>query len=479
MPLSAGQKPSPPLTKGMSSTFVRAVALAFVTVAAITWGKIALIQKHATVTPYWDQWDAEAAQLYKPYLEGKLSALDLVEPHNEHRIATTRLLHLGLFAVLGGRWNPSVQMYLNVALHVAAILVLLSFIRSALPLIPGALLCIFCALLFAIPCAWENALAGFQSQFYLLLVLSVTLLWTCAIPSSSKMTGVGALVVSVLLLLTMAGGSLAVMAGATILLVRRFALHERVSLVLALLLFSIALIGILATPSIEGHASLKVHSPGQFAVAIAALAAWPVLPTSANAATALLPILMQAPLAVGLLIAYRHKEEAPRTLLFFFAMACWLGLQMAALAYGRGLHCLASRYLDILAFGLVTNFAALLFLWSKRISRWRPALAALSALWLSALIYGFWTWWPMMSKDISEKAAFSRIQERNVRGYLTTGQHRWLYHAAFLEIPYPSPERLQQLLDDPTIRSILPRQLFDPSSETTARSPDQAPLITP
>lgn len=441
--------------------------------------KIGLIRERGGVAPYWDQWDAEAAHLYKPYLEGALSLADLSEPHNEHRIATTRLLHLGLFEALGRRWSPLGQMYFNVALHVGAILVLLFFARSALPLVNGAALWAFAALLFVIPFGWENTLAGFQSQFYLLLLLSVGLLWTCAVVRPSKVAFAGALSLAALLPLTMAGGSLAVMAGATVLLGRRFVLRERISLALTLLLFALALAGILATPSIEGHAGLKAQSLGQLALALGALAAWPVLPASANAATALLPILMQAPLALGLLVAYQRKETESRSLLFFFAMACWLGLQMAALAYGRGLHCLASRYLDVLAFGLVTNFAALLFLWSKSAGRWRPALATLSALWLAALVYGFWTWWPMMSKDISEKVAFSRMQERNVRGYLTTGQDRWLYDAAFLEIPYPSPERLQQLLDDPTIRSILPRQLFDPSSETTARSPDQAPLITP
>ncbi len=434
--------------------------------------KSGLIRESGGVAPYWDQWDAEAAQLYKPYLEGTLSFADLFAPHNEHRIMTTRVFHLGLFELQGDRWNPLVQMYANAILHLCAIVVFLLFIQMAIPALSLWALWGFAALLFAIPFGWENALAGFQSQFYLLLLLSVGLLWACAIAPSSKAMVVVTLVLAILLPLTMAGGSLAVMAGATVLLARRFLLKERISLALPLPLFAIAVAGILATPSIEGHAGLKAQSLAPFVVALGALAAWPVLPTRANATTALLPILMQAPLALGLLLAYRHKAAEPRSFLFFFAMACWLGLQMAALAYGRGLHCLASRYLDVLAFGLVTNFAALLFLWSKSADRWRPALTALSGLWLAALVYGFWTWWPMMSKDISEKAAFSRIQERNVRGYLTTGRRHWLYDAAFLEIPYPSPERLQQLLDDETIRSILPRQLFE---SVTVTQPNDLP----
>jgi len=457
--------------KNASITLLLLVLLAAILLGA----KIYTVHHYGNSTPYWDQWDAEAARLYKPWLEGELSIAHLVEPHNEHRIMTTRLLHLGLFEAQGRQWDPMAQMYLNALLHIAAVLLFLLFAQSAL--LPSAtwLLCVFAAVFVAIPFGWENTLAGFQSQFYLLLLLSVGLLWVCTAMPQSKRMYLTALSLAVLLPLTMAGGSLAVVAGASVLLARRFLYREQISVALVASLLLIALAGILTTPSIEGHAPLKVSSLPQFVVAVGAMTAWPVLPASASTLTAMLPVLMQAPLALGLLVAFRHKETGAQSFLFFFAMAAWLGLQMVALAYGRGLSCLASRYLDVLSLGIVTNFAALLFLWSKVAGARRIALAALSATWMVTLFYGIRSWWPIMSEDILSKAAYSRTQERNVRGYLTTGQREWLHDVAFLEIPYPSAERLQQLLDDATIRQMLPAELLQVRGRESSRDPRLAP----
>jgi hypothetical protein len=445
----------------------------FCAVVALLFAKAWMVETRGNITPYWDQWDGEAEELYKPYLEGRLSIANLAQLHNEHRIITTRMLFLGLFEVQGRRWNPMAQMYLNALLHVASVLLFLLFAQSALLPTARWILWFFAAALFVIPFGWENTLAGFQAQFYLLLLLSVGLVWICSALPASKRMYLAALSLAALLPLTMAGGSLAVIAGAAVLFARRFLGREDISFAPISGLLVIALAGILTTPSIEGHAALKASSLPQFSVAVGALTAWPLSPAGANALSASLPVLMQVPLALGLLVAFHHRETESRSFLFFLAMALWLGLQVAALAYGRGLHCLESRYLDILSFGVVTNFAGLLFLWSKTAGRWRTALAALSAAWLVALLYGIWSWWPIMSEDIRSKAAYSRVQERNVRGYLTTGQREWLHDAAFLEIPYPSPDQLQQLLDDQTIRAILPRQLF------ISPGPNERPAAAP
>jgi len=56
--------------------------------------KLWLIDHYGNPTPFWDQWDGEAANLYAPFLEGTLRFQDLFAAHNEHRIFTTRLLSL-------------------------------------------------------------------------------------------------------------------------------------------------------------------------------------------------------------------------------------------------------------------------------------------------------------------------------------------------------------------------------------------------
>src|SRR6266576_6839573 len=48
--------------------------------------KLWLINFYGNATPVWDQWDAEAKNLYKPFLDGTLSWHQLFAAHNEHRV---------------------------------------------------------------------------------------------------------------------------------------------------------------------------------------------------------------------------------------------------------------------------------------------------------------------------------------------------------------------------------------------------------
>src|SRR5262245_54890930 len=132
--------------------------------------KLWLIGTSGSATPYWDQWDSEAAFLYKPYLEGTLRVSDLFLPHNEHRIFFTRILALALTLLeLNGYWDAALQMAINTVIHVGSITVLLSLLGRALQPSYVTLLAVFTAVLFAIPFGWENSLSGFKSPFYLLV----------------------------------------------------------------------------------------------------------------------------------------------------------------------------------------------------------------------------------------------------------------------------------------------------------------------
>ena len=48
-----------------------------------------------------------------------------------------------------------------------------------------------------------------------------------------------------------------------------------------------------------------------------------------------------------------------------------------------------------------------------------------------------------------------------MRGYIATGDFGFLNGKPFLHIPYPDPNRLRSLIDEPEIRSILPPVLVD------------------
>jgi hypothetical protein len=441
-----------------------------VLLAALMLSKLWVIHAFGNNTPYWDQWCAEAQGLYKPWMEGRFSAVDLVKAHNEHRIMTTRIVHLGLFETLGQRWSPVAQMCLNAVLHTSAILGLGLFAFLALHGLSRAVFMLFCAFWFSAPFGWENILAGFQTQFYLLLLLSVIFLFLCCCGKldANKQAAVGFL--SLLLVFTLASGALTVLAGFAVLAIRRLFFHEKIiSIPLLFVLLAVGLIAIGLTPTIEVHGALKAQNPLHFVAAIGKAFAWPLQPETLGIRDTLLPLLMQLPLLIAVPVAYLVREKSRQPFYFFLSMALWLGLQAAALAYGRGTAGLSSRYLDILAIGVAANCAALLFLWGNAKSFPRVAIGTLAVFWLAGLASGTSEWFPRLRMELKQKATASRLQEQNVRRYLLTGEPAWLHNAEFHEIPYPSGAALQQFLDDKTIRSFLPQELFEPWKDKVAR----------
>lgn len=423
--------------------------------------KIWFIQQYASHTPFWDQWDAEATHLYKPWIEGELTLVRLLSAHNEHRIFTTRLLHLGLFELAGRTWNPLLQMGLNAVLHVGAVAVFGAMVSSTLRADLRLMLWVFITFLFLPPFGWENLLTGFQTQFYLLLLLSFGLLWWSAIGKVTPSALWLAATASILLPLTMASGSLGVLAAVVLLTGRRFVWGQRaIPVLFVLLLLAIASVGLAFTPSVPGHAHLKPSSFLEFAVAAGKAAAWPARPDGLTVTSALMPLLAQAPLIAAVAVCWRSGESDRKALLIFGAFAIWFALQVCALAYGRGAADFASRYLDIFAFGVAANFAALLFCWSKTKHAIRLLVSVFALIWFAWVTWSVLSLLPMLRSELAAKAEISRVQENNVRGYLISGDRRWLDNARFCEIPYPSADVLRQLLDDATVRSFLPGKLL-------------------
>jgi len=145
-------------------------------IVAILFGiKLWLIGTYGNATPYWDQWDAEAANLYKPFLDGTLDWTNLFALHNEHRIFTTRLLALALLNI-NDIWNPMLPMVVNAGLHIASLVLCITLLTRVIghKCLPALL--VFSLVLFGVPYAWENTLAGFQSQFYFVLLFIIACL---------------------------------------------------------------------------------------------------------------------------------------------------------------------------------------------------------------------------------------------------------------------------------------------------------------
>ena len=135
------------------------------------------VKSVASAIPYWDQWSAEAELLYLlPWLEHRLDPAVFVAPHNEHRVALTRLYSLALLEA-NGQWDPRLQMTVN-ALIAAAIAVFLGVLLSR---IFGSrrenVILLAIAVLWSLPFGFASTAAGFHSSWYFLILFTLVSLW--------------------------------------------------------------------------------------------------------------------------------------------------------------------------------------------------------------------------------------------------------------------------------------------------------------
>lgn len=438
--------------------------------------KLLLIAAFASPTPFWDQWDAEAAYLYKPHVEHTLTIKALLSPHNEHRILWSRLLSL-LLLELNGRWDPILQMVVNAGLHVMALFLLVKALGRGLGEAGLWILALTTALLFAIPFGWENTLAGFQSQFYLLVIMAVAALDVGADAKGLSTRWCLAVALGLASYFAMASGALTLIAlstlyGGQILQRRRVGGREYVALAIML---TVALVLLSGVPTIPQHNPMKAQSLLQFAIAAAEASSWPLSwPGNFGAHNVWRhfalnlagTLFVNVPLLCVLYFAAKRDDDHQR-LDRLATFGVWVFLQTASLAYGRATDVHASRYLDVIVVGVVINVACLLYLVQSTAHRHVQRTAA---GWLSIVIVSVVYAGLKVPPFVMERWRQTQQQTVNTKAFLATGDQTNLTGKPYLDIPYPSAERLINLASDPSIRSVLPLPIMPPSETQLANS---------
>jgi len=435
--------------------------------------KLWLIHSYGNEVPYWDQWDAEAAGLYAPFLRGELSWSELFAPHNEHRIFTTRVLGLLLFQ-LNGLWSPLLEMVVNAVLHVLALGTAVWLMGKASNKQSLAVLLLFTLLLFGVPFGWENTLAGFQAQFYFVLLFSVLSIWwliAAQVLSRGWWLGVASAAAAYF---SLASGVFALAAASTALLIR-FAIvsRDRRELAGALLLLVFFLAGVFTTPVLEQHAQLKASDAKHFFKALSLVLAWPfqVSPEALEAAAEewpslkewLLVIARNLPAAALVCCVLWKRSKRSNPAWFLLALAVWFGGQAAAVAYGRSTDALVSRYLDLHAMGMLVNFACLVAVCTESRLWLRWGAMAVGSLWVLTTMSAFFGTAGMeLSSALERKRDTSSTQESNVNAYLADKDLDKFRALPFLQLPYPNADRLAKLLDSPDTQRVLPKNLQRP-----------------
>ncbi len=448
----------------MRATLRSPMVLATLACISLVFGaRLWLIGFAGNPTPFWDEWDAGAAFLFKPLLEHRLGLADLYRPQNEHHVLFSRLLMLGLYRLVG-TWDVVLQMLINAAIQAVPVALIAARLARIVPARRAVTVLAVTAMLVALPFGWENTLLGFNTHFYLVIGFSVACLaCLAAAPAWSRSWWLG-IALALAASANMASGPMCLAASGMMgvlqmLRGRRRGGREMAGLG-ALLVLTAALV--LAVPQVEGSMPLRAHSIGMFVSALLAIASWP-FDVVLGRAGVVIGLLFYLP---SLLLTIRVLREAPPLAdprWFNLLVLGWLVTQFIVLAYGRAATPLASRYTDTYALATVVNVASLLHLlpatWRFRRVQGGEAFAAIIIcaslvglrLYIRPLSFGM--------DGVVMRRDTARIEADRVQCYLASHDPTCLDAARPLDLPYPDAVRLRGLLDDPAIRAVLPSVL--------------------
>ena len=433
--------------------------------------RLSLIRQFGTPLPFWDQWE-EVRVVYVPFFAEKLALADLFSAHNEHRIFFTRIYGLALL-LLNGQWDGQVQTVGNAVVHCATIAGLGRLMFCWLDKRYWTLVWLPLVLALALPFGWENSLAGFQSQFYFLLLLSLLTLWLLGLHPPGSVRWWCGVAAATMALFTVASGFLAAAAVFALGILRIWQQPKgwKQQAPTFVVCATVVLAGLLLKADVRHHHLLQAHSVGEFLSAFGANLAWPwiVIPPFA--------ILNLFPLA---LLGWRYlkrPEGASRATELTLAIGLWTVLQGAAAAYARGAEGKPPgwRYMDSSSFILVADCFSIGILLSHHFpgSRLKAICQSAFILWGVACAAGLTLLnlraWQI---DIPERQFYSRCQLLNTRAFLATGDIRVLDNKPNPQLPLyegdpyaPRPlhagEKLAAYLGYPGVRGILPACVRD------------------
>ena len=436
--------------------FVPAFGLA--ALALILFGiKLFVIGAYGNATPYWDQWSGEALRIYTPFLADRLGWAEMLAPHCEHRIFASRLLAIGLLFA-NSVWNPLLQMVFNAALHVSVICLLAGLLTQVVGRRFLLAILAFCLMLFSWPYGWENTLTGFQSCFYFVLLFSIGSIWMVidSAPFSPRWwAGTG---LAVAAFLSLASGVFALAASAAV-VATQYLLGTRTSrlhLAAVLVLGGLFVFGLALTPTVAMHAPLKASTVAQLFHSWNRVMGWPIQ------VQILGPVLRNAPSVLFAAMMLRTRPPAADRRWFLLTLVLWMVGQGAVIAYGRAAGPLGSRYMDLFAIDLLTNFSCMLVIVQERAAAWRWAVPA-AAVW-TVVVLGYFgaDVHKHCGRDLQQRLETAQYQEFNTKNYVCTGDIRHLTDKPYLHVPYPQPDHLAVILDHPAVRTILPKNIGAP-----------------
>jgi hypothetical protein len=157
--------------------------------------------------------------------------------------------------------------------------------------------------------------------------------------------------------------------------------------------------------------------------------------------------------------AMMRRGNADRNAIAALVIGAWTATQIASISYGRGheLNHVASRYTDMLAMTVLVNtFFCLRLLRSLRVPAQARTRVLLASIWLTAITSGYALQGAVGFKSMQDFTGSRQMQSENVRTYVLGSNKSILNTALPWNLPYPDKQRLKMMLDNKTIREMLP-----------------------
>ncbi len=421
-------------------------------------GKMALINRYGTDQPYADQWAAEGMFLLRGPLYYHVDFTQIISSHGEHRPGLMRLWVLGLIKANGGQWDPYVELLADLLIYGAYLALAWCWLAT---LVAGRWLAVVAglmAVLFALPCAFENFLWGFQSQFLFLFLFGlIHVYWTLVEKRLGWRWGLAQLS-GLLGLFSIAAGSMSA-AALVVVSLGEMMRGRRNSWVWGTMAVNICLLGLglWLLPEEAVLAGTRVARLGQAVAGMGYLFSWPFAGIGWC-------LLLQAPWVALLVASWRggdHEQATDDGVLV--AAGLWVGGMVFAIAFGRVVTAdsIGVRYYDVLLFGLCVNLLAL-FRLGPRQTGWRRLLWGGGGLvWLIALSTGLGLYnKPEALGNMFKFQHDEAVEQRRlVRDFLAAPDPAKLQEFENSTHRFPHFQITLDFLRDPKVRALLPPSL--------------------
>jgi len=427
-------------------TFSALAALFFI-VASI---RLIVVAIYGSPLPFFDEWDAGAGALYKPYLDGQLTIWTLLSRLNEHIIFTSRVLNLVTFE-LAGEWNVRLQMALNGVIYAGFATGLAAALLPLVPVADRLKLIAFSIVLFGPPLDTEIITMGMNAHFYFVIIFSVLGLRWCIGQAAFSRRWVLGLLMCGLAYLSMASGAVtplvAALVGALQMLRggRRNSPAEWIGVVM-LVAFGAAMVA--AVPDLPYHYRYKAHDALQLFSAVVEMASLPL--TSVVGV-----VIVQLPIVLLFIRTIRQPPAFDHRLWFVIGVAGWVAAQIIVVAHGRATDVLNSRYLAVIPMLVVLNYVALLSFTTS--GKW---LRRASSAWVFVIVLAV-----MAVTNIATWRALDKMKGRldvwqaHLTEYMSTHDLAKYATVPYVELPYPDATALARIVDLPEIRATLPKEI--------------------